>query len=242
MNAEESYNTADLSPEGDWRAKMVRDFSAWLYALTEDETLSLQAETERVSAEDERVPDLMSFYNELNTLKQGVLIQAKATQSLSEKTESVISRIGQELGGLTEQLAGTAQSLKAHLPEARYEGEEKVLSEFIKIRESLADTLAVFQSMRLPSGSWFQGHRTIKIIGELLESNKLLLYKADDALHRFQVVPVCQVGMKFDPLTMRAALVTEEGELPAGTVTKVIQQGYTRNNKILQFADVQVKK
>ena len=70
----------------------------------------------------------------------------------------------------------------------------------------------------------------------------MLLNKIDDSFSRLNIVALCKEGMDFNANFMRALTVSENTNNKPGTITKIIRQGYKKDDRLLQIAEVQVQK
>jgi molecular chaperone GrpE len=76
----------------------------------------------------------------------------------------------------------------------------------------------------------------------LLEGVQATLRAFLQTLERFGVRPIDAQGKPFDPKYHEAIVMVEDPSQPPGTVTKVVEQGYTVRDKLLRPARVVVSK
>jgi molecular chaperone GrpE len=76
----------------------------------------------------------------------------------------------------------------------------------------------------------------------LLEGVQATLRAFLQTLERFGVRPIDARGKSFDPNFHEAVMEVDDSSSPPGTVTQVLQQGYTIHNRLLRPARVAVSK
>jgi molecular chaperone GrpE len=76
----------------------------------------------------------------------------------------------------------------------------------------------------------------------LIEGVQATLRGLRQTLERFGVRPIEALGQRFDPNLHEAVMEVEDREQPPGTVTRVLQQGYTIHDRLLRPARVVVTK
>ncbi|MEA2937982.1 MAG: molecular chaperone GrpE [Alphaproteobacteria bacterium] len=76
----------------------------------------------------------------------------------------------------------------------------------------------------------------------LIEGVQATLRGLWQTLERFGVRPIEALGQRFDPNLHEAVMEVEDREQPPGTVTRVLQQGYTLHDRLLRPARVVVTK
>jgi molecular chaperone GrpE len=76
----------------------------------------------------------------------------------------------------------------------------------------------------------------------LLEGVQAALRAFLQTLERFGVRPIDARGKSFDPNFHEAVMQVDDSSSPPGTVTQVLQQGYTIHNRLLRPARVAVSK
>ena len=77
---------------------------------------------------------------------------------------------------------------------------------------------------------------------KLREGNELTLKQFLAVLEKFNVKPVEALGVKFDPALHQAMTMEQTDAVEPNTVTKVFQQGYTINDRLLRPAMVVIAK
>ena len=77
---------------------------------------------------------------------------------------------------------------------------------------------------------------------KLREGNELTLKQFLAVLEKFNVKPVEALGAKFDPALHQAMTMEQNDAVEPNTVTKVFQQGYTINERLLRPAMVVIAK
>ncbi len=209
----------------DWRESLLAEFEAWLSEVPEPPAAAGSV------AES---PDLYSLYAELVALKQEVRMQARAAHGAARAAESSATALNEALATRGSELAGVADNLKGMIPAARRAARAEVLTELVRLRESLQHACEAAGDSVLPNRPWLGAAR--KQIEKSARAVRLVLAEADDALRRLSVVPVAAVGEAFDARTMRAAGRSDQG-VP-GTVTTVLRQGYRAGDGLLQLAEV----
>ncbi len=252
---------SDTAPD-DWRQALLAEFEAWVREAPEPPVAAAVAPaTGREAAEREAAvdpdepdrsgsaqpqlpqagppeppgrPDLYSFYAELAALKQEVRMQGRAAHGAARAAETSAETLNEALAVRESELGGVAESLKSMIPAARREARAQVLTELVRVRESLGRLHEAAGAGALPNRPWLKAAR--EQIEQTTRSVRLVLAEADDALRRLNVMPVAAVGEAFDPRTMRAAGRSEQG-VP-GTVTTVLRQGYRTGDGLLQLAEV----
>jgi|AntAceMinimDraft_8_1070364.scaffolds.fasta_scaffold02359_3 molecular chaperone GrpE (heat shock protein) len=221
------------SSEDDWRKKIIRQFSDWLYELTEEEGGKILQDNIP-----EDIPDLRSFYTELTVLNQAIELQTRAVrQSGREMTEGLES-ISTDFRKEEERIFGVVKEIRRELKDEKTEIRNELLQEIIEIRESVLNTCRTVEMNQPPSRFW--NRKTRRTRGKIHESQGMLIRKIDDALRRLRVSPLARVGDDFDAGVMRAISVNKAGARPSGQVSAIIRQGYRRDEKILHYAEVEV--
>ena len=138
-SVEETLENYKQQQGNNWRRQIIDKFSTWLYELTGEEFNAMAGEIDLDN--DEQPPDFLAFFSELGSLKQEVRLQAKAAQTLSEKTDTILTTVKQEFTEQGQKLEDTTASLKTQLAQARRGGEDSILMEFIKIRDALRESI-----------------------------------------------------------------------------------------------------
>lgn len=224
------------APEDHWRQEAIGRFAEWLNALANEEVGAIREEAQR----EFQSPDLFALYGELSALRQDVRLQSTAARKAGQALETAAEILHDGLRERLDSVMTTVTEAKSMLPEARREGEETVLLELLSVRESLARVTVAADAGRLPRRPWMRQHA--RVFDELRSGQHLVLDRLDDVLRRMQVVPAVKAGMAFDPAVMRAVSTSRDTGAREGDVTRVVRQGYQRNGKVLQIAEVQVEK
>lgn len=238
----------------DWRDALVAEFEAWVREMPEPPAPLPPAEYPQAGSPDAESPpagsppagspqaeapradspDLYSLHAELAALKQEVRMQGRAAHGAARAAETSAEALGEALAVRERELGGVTETLKSMIPAARREARAQVLSELVRVRESLGRAHEAAAGSTVPNRPWLKAAR--KQIEQTARSVRLVLAEADDALRRLNVMPVAAVGEPFDPRTMRAAGRSEAGE--PGAVTTVLKQGYRTGDGLLQPAEV----
>ena len=79
-------------------------------------------------------------------------------------------------------------------------------------------------------------------VGKLREGTELTLKLLGDVMGRFGVAPVEAEGQPFNPDLHQAMTMESRPDLPANTVTQVLQKGYTLNGRLVRPALVMVSR
>lgn len=211
---------------------LASEFRAWLDTLDQDPVAELDA--------NQPAPDLFTFYGELAALRQEISLQSRGAHRNAQEMATVLGDLKVSLTDQSSAIENAAREVKAQVPQARNQGEDAVLLELIRIREAYANNANHFATQKL------HGFFTPKADHDMLKQQQqqleLLVKKADDALRRFDVAPVANVGEPFDATTMRAIAVSQQDDGPPGCVTRIFSQGFRRNQKLLTTAEVEVRK
>lgn len=214
------------------KEQLAADFRAWLDTLTQDPIAGLN--------DAGATPDLFSFYGELAALRQEISLQTRGVHRDAQEMAAILGDLHSSLSSQSSAIESAAREVKAQVPQARTQGEDTVLLELIRLREAFADNARHFAAQK------FRGFFTPKADRDMLKQQQrqleLLIKKTDDALRRFDVTPVADLGQPFDAGTMRAIAVCDDQDGPPGVVTKIFSQGFLRNQKILTTAEVEVRK
>lgn len=221
------------SGAADWRPGIIRQFSDWLYELTEEADADILPET---TAED--VPDLRSFYTELTVLSGAVELQVKAARQDAREAREAREAGAADLRQREDRLLTVVEEIRGELKRAKAETRDDLLEEIIEIRESIENTLRALRTDSLPVRFW--NRKASRLRENIRDSQGRLLRKVDDTLRRLRVVPLAREGEDFDPRAMQAVSVCPAGGRPAGQVARIIRQGYRREEKILRYAEVEV--
>lgn len=79
-------------------------------------------------------------------------------------------------------------------------------------------------------------------VAKLREGTELTLKLLSDVMGRFGVAPVEPEGQPFNPDLHQAMTMESRPDLPANTVTQVLQKGYTLNGRLVRPALVTVSR
>jgi molecular chaperone GrpE (heat shock protein) len=221
------------SRNDDWRPGIVRQFSDWLYELTEEAGADALPET---TGED--IPDLRSFYTELTVLRGAIELQVKAARQAAREAREAREAGAADLRQREDRLLTAVEAIRGELKRAKAEARDDLLEEIIEIRESIQNTLRALQTDPLPARFW--NRKASRLRENIRDGQGRLLRKIDDTLRRLRVVPLAREGEDFDARAMRAVAVCPAGGRPAGQVARIVRQGYRREEKILRYAEVEV--
>lgn len=227
--------TSLYSPEDDWRKKIIRRFSEWLYELTEEEGEKILQDPLP-----EDTPDLRSFYTELTVLNQKIELQTRAVRQSDREMTEGLEAISTDFRKQGKRIFDVAEEIQRVLKTEKAEIRDELLREIIEIRESVLNACHIVTINQPPSRFW--NRKTQRARGKIQESQGMLIRKIDDALRRLRVSPLARVGDVFDAGVMSAITVNKAAAQPSGRVSAVIRQGYRRDEKILRYAEVEVAK
>lgn len=107
---------------------------------------------------------------------------------------------------------------------------EKFAGELLPVKDSLEMGLAAVEG---------EGDEKLT---KLREGTELTLKMLTAAMEKFGISEVNPQGEAFNPELHQAMTMQETGEVPANTVTAVMQKGYTLNERLLRPAMVMVAK
>ncbi len=226
----------DNDTMGVWRAEVLARFDAWMRTLTETDIRAIEEE----GAETDATPGMAAFYGELAALRQDIRLEAKTARAAGRSLDQVAAFVQTGVNEHAASMEQTATKIRGALPEARREGEETVLRELLDVRESLARNVEAATALRLPRRPWLRRHA--QTLETLQHDYAATLGKLDDALRRLQVTPLAEPGMPFDPAAMRAIMTVQGSGAAPGAVVRVLRQGYRRQDRALQIAEVEVEK
>lgn len=100
-----------------------------------------------------------------------------------------------------------------------------------------SDMLAVRDSMELGVEA---ANNEAADVESLREGTKLTLKLLSDVMERYQIVQIDPIGEPFDPEYHQAVSTQPRDDVPANTVTAVMQKGYTLNDRLIRPAMVMV--
>ncbi len=101
------------------------------------------------------------------------------------------------------------------------------------------DLLPVRDSLELGHAAALDGSTDV---AKLAEGTELTLKLLSDVMGRFGVAPVEAEGQPFNPDLHQAMTMESRPDLPANTVTQVLQKGYTLNGRLVRPALVTVSR
>ena len=85
-----------------------------------------------------------------------------------------------------------------------------------------------------------QGPATTESAAALVEGVRATLRVLMRILERFDVRPIAALGERFDPSVHEAIMEVDDPSQPPGTVIRVVEDGYTINDRLLRPARVVV--
>ncbi|MEA1926617.1 MAG: nucleotide exchange factor GrpE [Candidatus Auribacterota bacterium] len=218
-----------------WREEVTRQFSNWLYELTDKrEGIAFPEDI------GDDIPDLYSFYEELTALRGEVGHQTRAVKQAGRAMKEELETIADDSGKQGERIFGLVEGIRDDLRNLKSEVRSEFLREIIEIRESIYNTCRVVELNKPAGRLWNRG--ALRLWEKTRESQERLIRKVDDLLLRLGVSPLARQGDKFNAGIMRAISVNETSSHPSGLVTEVIRQGYRWEDKILRYAEVEVAK
>jgi molecular chaperone GrpE (heat shock protein) len=230
---------SEHSPEtnNDWREELIDKFASYVYELSETD---FDKTKENDSIAEDNIPDLFSFYSQLASLKTEISLQSKVNQKSGTEMLHSLKILNDDLTNQGESLREATVQIKSQIPKARKEAQETVIIEFISIMDALKDAIEINKnSYRIPGYPWTKKYRNM--IFKIHKSQKMFLAKIEDVLRRFNVLSVVKIGDSFDAGKMRV-IDTEDGSDTGSKniVSKIFRQGYIKDNKLIQIAEVQI--
>ncbi len=148
------------------------------------------------------------------------------TEEEVEATDPRDERIADLEGKLARARADYENLRKRHEREAALERDRvkgRVLEDFLQVYEY--GKMAEFEADRNP--------------GPLAEGVKMIVRDFDRLLEAQGVTPIGTVGEAFDA-GLHEAVGEEEGDVPPGAVSRVVQPGYQLGERVLRYAKVMV--
>jgi molecular chaperone GrpE len=118
------------------------------------------------------------------------------------------------------------------MSEARQYSISEFARELLTVIDNLQRTVEAAEKQSLPGAG----------NAPLLEGVQATLRAFLQTLERFGVRPIDAKGKPFDPNVHEAVMGVDDASQPPGTVTQVLEQGYTIHNRLLRPARVAVSK
>ena len=217
------------------REALLSRFNRWLddALASEDPPKGIAAE---ILAGSDSAPggDLYSVQAALTALTQEVKLQGRSFKQLSEVVEPV---------------AQMAPGLASLASEARLQARREVLDALLDLRDRLAlgEDAARQAARRLRSKRpWWQraaareSARAAEIVEALLKGYELTAARLREVLDSYGVREIECLGRPFDPRSMHAVGVVEDGNAADGSVVDICRRGYEWNGEIYRPAQVRV--
>ena len=226
-------NTWEEKNGTDWRLQTIRDFSNWLFEFT-----IKSAQTSLIPDEELTAPDLYTVFEHFISLKQEIREQTKVVKSSNTRAQENMIIAKEALEKQETTLNDTVIQTRSLIAEAKKEGEERVILDFIKVRDMIKENISYENEKNEKQNGLFNKINNT----ETLKIHKNLLTKIDDIFRRLYVFPYTKKGDLFDSKTMRAVSTAYDPQKEIGSVLKIFRQGYKKENKILQIAEVEICK
>jgi hypothetical protein len=221
---------------GSQREAILARFTAWLDEALGEETppTGIAADLLASSARARDECDLLSLWSAQTALAQEVKLQGRTFHQLREA-----------VAGLPETVSALAASSERVLAETGVAREEKafegVLGLLLDLRERLRcgrDAARDHVARRSFMARLFAPRREAE--AAFVRGYELAIERLDDFLRERGIEEVACLGRPFDPHTMAAVAVAEQGRAAPGTVLSVQRSGHTRRGELLRVAEVEV--
>lgn len=155
--------------------------------------------------------------------------------------QSEIERLETEKADLTDRLIRLAAEMdnlrkrtERDVSDARKYAVSKFAGDMLVVGDNLRRALTAVPADRLESGD--------EVLNALSEGVKMTEREMDRLLEKNGITRISAVGERFDPHRHQAMYEVPKPEVPAGTVTEVIQEGYQIGDRVLRAALVGVSK
>ena len=172
---------------------------------------------------DEEVEEKVSKQHEHDAAKEEAFLQkiAEAEQKTAEYWERIVR--------MQAEADNAARRVERDISNAHKYAIEKFVGELLPIVDSLE--LCVINET--------SDH---KVVSSVVEGVNMTLKMFYTAMEKFGIQQINPVGEAYDPEYQQAISVEVDPELEPNTVTKVLQKGYTLNNRLVRPALVVVSK
>ena len=214
-------------PGGDWKRRVLEDFTKWLDELPEG---AVDGATGEAPA-----PDLHGLLSALVSLRQEVRLQsreqARATRGL-EKAEEACEAAAELFRARSEDFP----QLEARV---RQEAERRWALAFLEVRDALVRGHGASCALAVPTGLF---RRRPAGIDGVVQGYEMALDRFDRALSELGVTQVPTVGHRFDPRTMVALAVRNVEGAADEEVVEEAASGFARGEEVLRPAEVVVNR
>ena len=196
--------------------------------------------TEEAQREVPRKLSLLTFYEELISLKNEIRIESRIVkQGLDDfqKTAELIEQGNRKMDILVEKSDTGSENAPSLV-------EKQVVQGLLDLYDGAQASLQTIRKSRKAT-SWLQRLRcgeNQQILRSVHEGQKMTLDRALELLRLYGAVPMEVVGRRFDPHTMRAVGTDSLSGLEDGVVSNESRTGFTLHGDILRPADVRVNR
>jgi len=181
-------------------------------------------------------PDLFTLLAEVAALKSEVKLESRQVKAALEQFRELFDSLRQANSRLEEELS----QRREHDQASRHLEERSLLLELLDLRDRLQ---AGRDQARRYSPGWLarKGGAT-GFVGGMADGLEMNLNRLDGILARRGVRRLETLNKAFDPQTMHAAEIAQQGDRPTGTVLGEIRRGFLHHGRLLRPAEVIVNK
>lgn len=181
-------------------------------------------------------PDLFTLLAELAALKNEVRLETRQVKAAFDQFSALFESLNANARRLQEELDRERERAATQ----RREEENPLLLELLELRDRLLAGNA--QAQRYAPGWFARRGGAGDFVASMAEGMTMNVRHLDRLLVKRGVRPLEVLQRPFDPHTMRAMETAHDPNLPAGQVTAVLRDGFTRDGQLLRVADVIVNK
>ncbi|GAB1354388.1 MAG TPA: nucleotide exchange factor GrpE [Candidatus Rifleibacterium sp.] len=221
------------------RALLLEQIDGWVDELIDESPAELNPVDmpERI-----RVPDLFSLCGAVTALTEEFRLQTRGYRKLNDEIATLRDHLDRAVAEPVNSTELPDNSGRNSWSEGRHEAQGELIGHFVEVHDRLYQTVQQLRT-RLTGYGFFR-----RISGEkamlqtIVQGLELSLERFDSALASCGLRRFGNVGDRFDPAKMRAAILNESSGKPAGEVTCVVRSGYFRFEQVWRYAEVEVAK
>jgi molecular chaperone GrpE len=215
---DEIENENLLTSSDDWKQKARAQFETWLEQI---------GDTAVPDKNDQQtIPDINSFYRELCALRSEV-------RTMGRRTQETLGRFGETLDVMKDTSEKSVPDKNSGAMSSLYTPLTDLHMRFSRINSR-------FKSQPLTKWLWGSAKRLSADWNSQADAFRLVSIHLDNILREMGLRKIDTIGKQFDPSRMSAVEITENADLPDGTVTEEIASGFEIENRIIRYAEVKV--
>lgn len=178
--------------------------------------------------------------------KQIDLMEDRELQEFSEFMKDGSSsqeHIAEELiviKGEFKKLTKLVSSMEKKFDDGKNREEKEKLNPFMEFDAFLKNSKDAIES--LPSASWFNKSKVNRSIHSLQEGFGSITESYEEILKQIGIKRVAKIGDIFNANLHEAVEVIESKTTPDGVIVEVLEEGFTHNNEIINYAKVKVNR